>query len=111
MAYNLYPLVGQIMGAPEATATMRRDHVEVGKLTDELVSLVAALDNEPLGMTDANVLRRVLYGLYALVNVHFAKEEEVYLPMLEARLTVETARDLFAAMETAAHEAKAHLTH
>jgi len=36
-------------------------------------------------------LRRVLYGLYAVVTVHFAKEEEVYLPILDARLTREEA--------------------
>jgi len=29
----------------------------------------------------------VLYGLYAIVKLHFAKEEEVYLPILDQRLT------------------------
>lgn len=84
---------------------------EVGKLTEELVALRAALAHEPLGATNANDLRRVLYGLYALVSVHFAKEEEIYLPILDARLTVGTAQKLFAAMEEAAHEAKGDLTH
>jgi hypothetical protein len=51
-------------------------------------------------------LRRVLYGLYALVAVHFAKEEEVYLPLLDARLTTEEVAALFRDMETAAGEAK-----
>ena len=32
----LYPVVARVMGVPEATATMRRDHVEVGRLTEEL---------------------------------------------------------------------------
>ena len=27
----LYPAVGKLMGAPEATGTMSRDHVEVGR--------------------------------------------------------------------------------
>jgi hypothetical protein len=47
-----------------------------------------------------------LYGLYALVKVHFAKEEEIYLPLLDARLTAEEARQMFAALESAAAEAK-----
>lgn len=51
-------------------------------------------------------LQRVLYGLYALVKVHFAKEEEVYLPILEERLSPEEAREMFEAMERAAGQAK-----
>ncbi len=27
-------------------------------------------------------LQELLYGLYALISVHFAKEEELYLPLL-----------------------------
>ena len=37
-------------------------------------------------------LRRVLYGLYHLTRSLFAKEEEIYIPFLEERLTMtETA--------------------
>jgi len=50
----------------------------------------------------------VLYGLYALVKVHFAKEEEVYLSILDARLTPEEAHRMFEAMEEAARGAKGH---
>lgn len=106
----LYPVVQQVMGAPEATATMRRDHVEVGQLTEEL----SALRKQLAGATSittpqANALRRVLYGLYALVKVHFAKEEEVYLPLLDARLTPPEAQRMFEAMEQAAKDAKSAL--
>jgi hypothetical protein len=44
----------------------------------------------------------VLYGLYALVKVHFAKEEDVYLSILDARATREEMRRAFQAMEEAA---------
>jgi ADP-ribosylglycohydrolase len=40
--------------------------------------------------------------LYALVRVHFAKEEEVYLPLLDARLNADEAHAMFEAMEAAA---------
>ena len=107
----LYPVVGKLMGAPEATATMSRDHVEVGRLTEELAALRRHRAGATLGADQAKALRRVLYGLYALVKVHFAKEEEVYLPILEARLTPHEADTMFAAMEAAAHEVKSHLAH
>jgi iron-sulfur cluster repair protein YtfE (RIC family) len=104
----LYPVVGKVLGAPEATNTMSRDHVEVGSLTDELGGLrekIRAAAPSPAQIKD---LRRVLYGLYALVKVHFAKEEEVYLPILDQRLGADEAREMFEAMEKAAGEAKAH---
>jgi len=47
-----------------------------------------------------------LYGVFGLVSVHFAKEEEVYLPILDQWLTPESAREMFEAMEAAANEAK-----
>ncbi len=102
----LYPVVGRLMGASEATATMSRDHVEVGRLTGELGSLQSQLVGTSVSEPQAKALRRVLYGLYALVKVHFAKEEEIYLPILDARLTPEEARQMFEAMEMAAKEAK-----
>ncbi len=105
----LYPVVGKVLGAPEATATMSRDHVEVGRLTEELRSLRSHLSEPALSQSQAQALRRVLYGLYALVKVHFAKEEEVYLPILDARLTSEEAQRMFEAMEHAANEAKSNL--
>ncbi len=102
----LYPVVGRLMGAPEATATMSRDHDEVGRLTGELESLRSRLDNASMDESNEQALRRVLYGLYALVKVHFAKEEEVYLPVLDARLTAEEAAQMFEVMERAAQEAR-----
>jgi hypothetical protein len=64
------------------------------------------------GLSSQNfkALQRVLYGLYALVKVHFAKDEEAYLPILEERLTAEEAREMFEAMESAAGRAK-HAVH
>jgi iron-sulfur cluster repair protein YtfE (RIC family) len=107
----LYPVVGQVMGAAQATATMSRDHVEVGRLTQELGQLRSALAGSTVDADQAKALRRVLYGLYALVTVHFAKEEEIYLPLLDARLTPTQGYALFAHMEGAATEAKHDAAH
>ncbi len=107
----LYPVVGEVMGAPEATGTMSRDHVEVDRLIDELGQIRSSVSGSTLTVAQIKDLRRVLYGLYTLIKVHFAKEEEVYLPILDARLTPDKARRLFADMEEAAHQAKGALVH
>ncbi len=102
----LYPVVQQAMGAQLATATMSRDHVEVGSLTRELITLRGQITPGSITTQQAKALRKVLYGLFALVSVHFAKEEEIYLPLLDAKLTQQEAAEMFEAMESAAHQAK-----
>ncbi len=102
----LYPAVQRLLGSPDATRTMSRDHVEVSRYVEELSALKSGLNGRPLSAEQTRELRRVLYGAYALVKVHFAKEEEVYLPILDKRLTPDSARELFENMEAAAHKAK-----
>ena len=102
----LYPLVGKLMGAPGATATMSRDHTAISQLIEDLGDIRSSLDRTASGEGQESALRRVLYGLSTLVAVHFAKEEEIYLPLLDARLTPEEARSLFESMERAAQQAR-----
>ncbi len=102
----LYPTVGRLLGAPEATTTMSRDHREIERLTQELFTLQSQFTGESLDEPEVRALRRILYGLYALVAVHFAKEEEIYLPLLDTRLTEQEAQKMFKEMEQAAQEAK-----
>lgn len=101
----LYPVVGRALDDPQATATMRRDHVEIGRLADELSALHARLGEGPLAPGDAHALRRVLYGLHAVVRLHLAKEEELYLPLLEERLSPHQAEELLEALKLASHPA------
>ncbi len=96
----LYPAVEAAMGAPGATDTMRRDHVDV-------VARIERLDRElakrsPIDAEAAVRLRAELYGLHAVVELHFEKEEEIYLPILDASLNAEEAADLFRRLEAAA---------
>lgn len=102
----LYPVVQKVLGSPDATKTMSRDHVEVGRYIEELASLKEKMNETAITLEQTQSLRRVLYGVYALLKVHFAKEEEVYLPILDQHLTPESAQEMFAAMEDAAHNAK-----
>lgn len=102
----LYPVVEKLMGASGATATMSRDHVEVGRLTAELAAIRTQLGVGTADKMQVKALRRVLYGLYALIKVHFVKEEKIYLPLLDARLTSEAANEVFEAMKGTAKKAK-----
>jgi iron-sulfur cluster repair protein YtfE (RIC family) len=42
----------------------------------------ALADTDPV---DVARLQELLYGLHALITVHFEKEEEIYLPLLNSR--------------------------
>ena len=97
----LYPAVQRALGSLDATRTMTRDHIEVAHYIAELAQL-----QQDLSPQNFKALQRVLYGLYALVKVHFAKEEEVYLPILEERMTADEATEMFESMEIAASHAK-----
>ena len=97
----LYPAVQKALGSPDSTRTMTRDHIEVGHYLAELARL-----QQELTPQNFKALQRVLYGLYALVKVHFAKEEEVYLPILEERMDSDEAAKMVEAMENGASHAK-----
>ena len=96
----LYPAVQRAVGASEVTATMARDHTEVHRLTEELAHLRDELATAVLDVRLANGLRRVLYGLHHVVKLHFAKEEEVFLPILDQRLTPAEAEAMFKSMHS-----------
>lgn len=102
----LYPAVGKFMGAPEATATMSCDHAAIRERTQALEDLLTHLEETGINREQERELRAILYGLFTLLTVHIAKEEEVYLPLLDARLTSREASRLLEEMERAASEAK-----
>ncbi len=107
----LYPVVQKAMGATKATETMSRDHVEVGQLVEELGQLRKGLEGPSFNEAQTRSLRRVLYGLYTLVKLHFEKEEKIYLPLLDEKLTGEEAQQMFENMEAAAQAAKHQHSH
>lgn len=100
----LYPTVDRVLDGQPVTRTMSRDHVAVVSLTAELDHLRELLASNGLDDALARDLRRVLYGLYAVVSLHFQKEEEVYLPILDERLTEAEARSMFTDLHRAATE-------
>lgn len=103
----LYPAVARVLGSEHATETMTRDHVEVGTLANELgVLRVELVDDEEPTRNVRSEARRVLYGLYALVKAHFAKEEEIYLPLLDRTMTAAEFERLYEAMEAVSRDSR-----
>lgn len=99
----LYPTVERLQGAPGATATMVADHAEIVARIEALVTLGGAFTRRSPSEAEANELRAQLYGLQAILALHFAKEEEVLLPILDANLSDTDALTLFERMGAVAH--------
>ncbi|MCZ7526395.1 MAG: hemerythrin domain-containing protein [Acidimicrobiia bacterium] len=99
----LYPAVERAMGAPGATATMAADHVEIVRRIDALAAAVAGIGDGAPDPVAVDRLRAQLVGLHAILLLHFHKEEEVLLPVLDAHLGEDEARAMFAEMVAVAH--------
>ena len=56
-----------------------------------------------LAPDQAEQLRAQLYGLSAILTLHFHKEEDVLLPVLDAKLSADDAKAMFADMVAVAH--------
>ncbi len=82
----VYPLVADIIGGEDPTATMSRAHIEISHLIKVFGRLLEEMPGEGPGPEDMRELRRVLYGLYAILTLHFAQEEESYLALIEERM-------------------------
>ena len=71
----LYPEWAQLVGYAGAAAPMVHDH-------EAIVARVERL--EAADVADVDTLQELLYGLYALISVHFRKEEDLQLPAFDA---------------------------
>jgi heavy metal translocating P-type ATPase len=74
----LYPIVAGVLGGEDPTGAMTRTHVEITHLVKLLGRSIDDLGDEGPSDDDLPELRRVLYGLHAILRLHFAQEEEAY---------------------------------
>ena len=74
----VYPVVAKLMGGEDPMSSMARAHVEIDHLARVYQQLLSELPAEGPGADDLMDLRRVLYGLHAILRLHFAQEEEAY---------------------------------
>jgi hemerythrin HHE cation binding domain-containing protein len=93
----LYPEWAELVGFADAAIPMVHDHEAIGVRVDQL----AAAD-----ITDIDRLQELLYGLYALISVHFRKEEDLQLAAFDA--APEVAERVLARMHEAGGHAHAH---
>jgi hypothetical protein len=80
---QLYPVMDRLYGNTEATATMTRAHYEVARLIRRLGRVLDELDVTGIDDSDVLELRRLLYGLHAILELHFAQEDEAFLSVLD----------------------------
>ena len=72
----LVPLVSRALGGVETTATISRTHAEIEHQVVRLGRLLGGLADANALPEDVIELRRLLYGLYAVLRLHNATEEE-----------------------------------
>ena len=80
---DVYPRIESSLGGDDPIAAMHRTHREVQHLGRRLARMVA--DLPPGGPDQAAIsdFQRVLYGLDAILRLHFAQEDELYQGLAE----------------------------
>jgi heavy metal translocating P-type ATPase len=76
---TVYPLVATAAGDDNATAPLSRTHREIFHLVGLFGRQVDGLATSGPDDADQVDLRRVLYSLYAILGLHMAQEEELYV--------------------------------
>ena len=79
----LYPVLERALGGQDPTGTMTRAHVEIAHLVRRIGDLVDDLGGAPPDAADLAELRRLCYGLHAVLALHTEQEEESYLSLGE----------------------------
>ena len=62
---------------------MSRTHAEISRLTVRIGAILDRVGAGPPSSDDVLELRRLLYGLHAILELHFAQEDESYLSLAE----------------------------
>jgi iron-sulfur cluster repair protein YtfE (RIC family) len=100
---SLYGELERLMGARHSMSPMRQEHETVRRLIELLGDYRRQVTDGGLGDADAMGLRRVLYRLYSILQVHLA-EEELYLRVLDHNLSDEEKDVLAGAIDHACSE-------
>lgn len=92
----LYPEWAKLVGFDNAAVPMIHDHEAIVARIDRLAST---------DLEDVDTVQELLYGLYALIGVHFRKEEDLQLPAFDAAPpeVTETVLERMAALAGHAH--------
>jgi heavy metal translocating P-type ATPase len=80
---ELYPVLARVLGGSDPTGTMSRAHAEISHLIRRLGQLLDDIPAEGIDAHDIQELRQTLYGLYAILRLHFAQEDEGYFSLVD----------------------------
>ena len=80
---ELYPVLARVLGGADPTGTMSRAHVEISHQIRRLGKILGDTDPDNPDPDDLLELRRLLYGLHAILRLHFTQEDEGYLSLLD----------------------------
>ncbi len=80
---ELYPALGRFFGGRDPMATMSRAHIEITHQIRRLGQLLDDIGPNGVDEVDLTELRSVLYGLYAILKLHTAQEDENYLSLAD----------------------------
>jgi hypothetical protein len=100
----MLPLVRKLPGGAETAVGMNQCHVQLGRLTDELEEATARSRRTGMDPSMESELRRILYGVHALLTAHFAQAEDVFTAAIEPDRTPSERAELFEAVERSAEE-------
>ncbi len=78
-----YPLLAKMLESEDPTGPLIGTHHEIQRLARLFARLVERIPAEGLAPEELRDVRRALYGLNAVLSLHFAQEEELY-SLLEA---------------------------
>lgn len=82
--HELYPALAPTLGGPESTATMSRAHTEIERLSRRIATHLRLAHAEGgLSPGQLDDLRCCLYGLHAVLRLHFTQEEENYFSLAQ----------------------------
>jgi heavy metal translocating P-type ATPase len=88
----LYPALARPLGSPEATATMSRMHAEIHRLAQRLHSHREMAETAgAVTAEQSDDLLACLYGLYALLCLHFVQEEENFFVLAPSSVSARHA--------------------
>jgi heavy metal translocating P-type ATPase len=90
---NLYPVLARFLGGSDPTGTMSRAHVEISHQIRRLGRMLDDVDPTRPSAEDVIEIRRLLYGLHAILQLHFAQEDEGYLSLIDDEMSTTRTAD------------------
>jgi heavy metal translocating P-type ATPase len=82
---TIYPALAAAIGGQDPMAVMSGSHREIFHLVRLLRRNITRLDDAGPLPDQLRDIRRILYGLHAILALHFAQEEELYAAVVDPR--------------------------